>query len=105
MIKIKRLCGEVLNTRFFGKNLREEIISALSNKSEVVIDFEDVSSMSQSFADESFGKLAENIGLEDFKTKLKIINVKSEIAKLIKYVVMQRIKNKKEEEDEVAVWD
>lgn len=90
MIKIGEICGESLNTRFFGASLKNYIMDEFNNKDQVILDFSDVKSISQSFADQCFGIIVSEIGLETFQKKFKIINIKDNVAKIIKYVALKR---------------
>ena len=95
MIFVKEKFGAVLNTRDLGAKFRNLIINELDKNGEVILDFEGVRSLSQSFADESLAKLAEKIGFEDFKAEVKMINLNDDNVSVIKYVITQRIKKDK----------
>lgn len=90
MIKIAVVCGESLNTRFFGSSLKDYIMKEFNDNNKVVLDFTDVKSISQSFADQCFGIIVAEIGLESFQKNFKIINIKDNVAKMIKYVALKR---------------
>jgi hypothetical protein len=77
-------------TRPNGQELFNHISSALANpSSNVIIDFED-STPTPSFVDQSIGTLVKTLGLERFKSRVKLINVSDEIKPLIRYVVLTR---------------
>jgi len=90
MIKIADIFGESLNTRFYGASLKDLIMKEYNNDNQVILDFNNVKSISQSFADQCFGIIVAEIGLESFQKKFKIINIKDNIAKMIKYVALKR---------------
>lgn len=84
--------GTTLSSRIEGSEIREEIIKYIKDKdiSILYIDFKDIIRITQSFADEVFGKIFYSITLDEFKTKVKIINASEEIRKVIKYSIRLR---------------
>lgn len=98
MIIVEEVCGNILNTRFFGSKLKRKIKDELENyEGKAILDFSDIKSISQSFADECFGKLVIDLGKEEFKNKIDIRNISKEESKVIKYVILQRLKKDKED--------
>lgn len=62
-------------TRDHGGRVREELVAifkALPIEDRLVIDFEGIDIMSPSFADECVGKLAENLGVQTFRTRVTL---------------------------------
>jgi|Wag4MinimDraft_9_1082661.scaffolds.fasta_scaffold00299_5 hypothetical protein len=92
MIKIAEVCGESLNTRFYGASLKDYIMKRYSSRNKIILDFSNVKSMSQSFADQCFGMIVAEIGLNSFQKNFKIINIKADVGKMIKYVALKRAK-------------
>jgi hypothetical protein len=77
-------------TRPNGQALFDQLNSALSqNVSDVIIDFADLSP-TPSFVDQSIGSLVKTLGFENFKMRVKLINVSDEVKPLIKHVVLTR---------------
>jgi hypothetical protein len=80
--------GKHLGTRSAGMEMREEIIRAFDLYPQIVFDFNGVEIVSNSFADECFGKLIAFYGLEKIKSKTTFVNtspfIKSAIANAIK---------------------
>jgi hypothetical protein len=84
--------GDFLGTRFLGEEARRTITNALaSGESPVVLDFEGVRGVSHSFADECFGLLAADKGIETFKSVFRFSNLNDEIKTVIRFVVAERI--------------
>ncbi|MBR1804154.1 MAG: STAS-like domain-containing protein [Muribaculaceae bacterium] len=59
--------GTNLGTRQLGAQAREELVSLLNTSNKVVLDFEGVNVVSNSFADECLGKLLLSMSLDDIK--------------------------------------
>jgi len=83
--------GKFLGSRLLGAEIRQEIESALDAGQNVVVDCDGVKMMSHSFADESIGKLAADIGLEVFRHQIRRRNVGPEVAPILRYVIGSRI--------------
>lgn len=79
--------GTFLGTRFLGQSVREEVLSACHSFDRVVIDFEGVTEVSHSFADECFGELIEVLGPEQFRKQIRFKNAAGETASLLKLVM------------------
>jgi STAS-like domain of unknown function (DUF4325) len=56
--------GRVFSTRPRGKEIREELLESLADDDRVVISFDGVARVSQSFSDEFLGALLSDIGPE-----------------------------------------
>ena len=61
--------GENLGTRPLGKQAREELLPLLNGEDRVVLDFDGVDVVSNSFADECIAKLLLSMSLEDLKAR------------------------------------
>ncbi|MDP9750369.1 MULTISPECIES: STAS-like domain-containing protein [Thermoanaerobacter] len=92
MLKLNAF-GDILLGRELGKKVRDSIKDMLSKENKLIIDCYGVKGTSQSFADECFGRLVEEMGLENFKVKIKIQNAEPEIQSIIKYTVISRVHN------------
>ena len=75
-----------------GKQIRIELEDKLINN-EIVLDFKDVSMLTNSFIDELIGKKIKEIGLYEFKKSIHIINCNDNIKETIKFNVNSRINN------------
>lgn len=84
--------GKGLGTRFLGEEVRNAILEILCNNREytITLDFNGVSIVSHSFADECFGKLSESIGLESLRNHLRFTNYNPLIEKTIVMVINNR---------------
>ncbi len=78
-----------LDSRLSGLSARHRIEYALSNNSELVLNFEGVNHMSKVFADECFGKLV----LESPSTQIKVGTIKKANT-LIRVLIANSIKAK-----------
>lgn len=81
---------EALATRKTGQVARERLIDLLSDDDRVTIDF-GLSSISPSFADEFIGILAKDMGLNNFKSKVKLVNVSDSSKTIIRHVLNKRL--------------
>ena len=78
-----------LTTRPVGALARSRLIQALGDFGSVEIDFLN-KSLTPSFADECVGRLAEHMGLQQFKSCVKLVNVSETSKALIRHVVAAR---------------
>lgn len=76
-----------------GKQIRIELEDKLIKNNEIVLDFKDVSMLTNSFVDELIGKKIKEIGLDKFKKSIHIINCNDNIKETIKFNVNSRINN------------
>jgi len=67
--------GEFLSTRFLGKLVREKMEKVWNGYEIIYIDASGVEGMTNSFADECFGKLLQEKGISQFKEKLRFQNL------------------------------
>lgn len=82
--------GSSLGTRFLGLNIRNKILQDLNAGNRVVFDFEGVELISNSFADECFGKLLLNFDLNFIKANTTFRNLNKDIVRVVKYAIMER---------------
>lgn len=92
MIQQMSRWGTFLNNRELGREVREQLLNSAQHDITVIVDFSGVELTSQSFADEVFGKLVIEIGLENIKNKFRLANVSPDIGSVIKYVMHERWK-------------
>lgn len=78
-----------LTTRPVGAAARSQIIGLLQEHESVEIDFHN-KSLTPSFADECIGQLAAQIGLADFKSRVRMVNLSEASRPLVKHVILTR---------------
>lgn len=61
--------GENLGTRMLGADAREQLVRLMAKGEKVVLDFEGVNVVSNSFADECLAKLLLTLSLEELKQR------------------------------------
>jgi hypothetical protein len=96
-IELKSL-GPFLHTRFEAASVREKLVDAWLAGDRLTLDFNKVEMMSSSFADECFGKLAQELGIAsnelykhfDFKNVSPIIRTRIDKAFLDRKVSTER---------------
>lgn len=81
--------GQNLGTRELGIFISEYI--DFSCPENIILDFENVTVVTSSFADELIGKNVKEIGLEEFIKKIKIENATDNIKLVIKKAMMDRL--------------
>jgi hypothetical protein len=83
-IKMKGF-GSTLGTRGLGARVREHILSSLrSSTAHIVLDFDGVSVMTQSFGDELFRKLVET-GPQDEVSRVKVGRMSDDVRAVFRY--------------------
>lgn len=88
MINIKLITiGRSLGTRAQAESLRKKIVAGTL----VEFDFEGVSIVSNSFADELFGVYVQEHGLEQLLQNVRIKNTNSEVTSTIKKAIYSRM--------------
>lgn len=92
MIILFRNLGKSLGTRALGETIREETILMFKTSEKVTFDFRDIEIISNSFADECFGKMVEMFGLEYTKSKTTFVNTNEDVSFVIRKSIMDRIK-------------
>jgi hypothetical protein len=78
-------------TREVGSAVRLKLIEVIRQGQGVTIDLANKSRITPSFADELFGKLAADIGIERFRSLVQIVNVHPSVVPLIHATVARRI--------------
>ena len=72
-----------LGTRDLGAKVRNNIIEKINANDKVYLDFEGVDVVTNSFADECFSKLKDNVTLEVFKAKIAFLNTNDFVQRVI----------------------
>lgn len=75
--------GSSLGTRDLGAKVRVSIQKEIENNDKVYLDFQNVNVITNSFADECFGKLHRAISTEVFRKKVAFINANDFIQRVI----------------------
>lgn len=75
--------GTSLGTRDLGAKIRLSIQNEIEKNDKVFLDFKDVEVITNSFANECFGKLREAITTETFRNKVAFINTNDFIQRVI----------------------
>ena len=79
-------------TRRSGEALRNEIVNTINQTdSIVVIDFDKLSVVSSTFADELIGKLAVKIGFISFNQKCRLVGMNETVQAIVNRSVQQRL--------------
>lgn len=92
------LCFEIVLNKDFrslasrdaGLRLKLEIQAAMASSDVVVVNFRG-RDLTPSFADECFGALAAEVGLQQFKSKVRSKNVPPKAKALLSHVIQQRV--------------
>lgn len=82
--------GNSLGTRSLGRKIRNSVLEDLRMGNRVVFDFGGVEIISNSFADECFGKLVLDFDLSFIKANTTFKNTNKDIVRVIKYAISQR---------------
>lgn len=84
--------GATLGTRMLGSEVRGKIEKVINDGKIMILDLQGVEVVSNSFADESFGKLVYSFNNEILREKIKFINMEKFVAFTIKQVIAERKK-------------
>lgn len=92
-VKDESKCG--YGTRQAGKALKHHLLNMsnyMSNYDEhpMLIDFESIDIITSSFADEFIGRLVQEIGIDNFNSRFKIINCNEDVLGLISKAIVNR---------------
>ncbi|GAB1417212.1 hypothetical protein MASR2M117_26180 [Paludibacter sp.] len=86
IISVVYICGNTF-TNQDGMLLRDAMATSLDAHDVVVIDFHGISSISTSFINSSFGDIADQLGIDALRRRVKLVNYTSTIMSSIrKYV-------------------
>lgn len=78
-----------LTTRPVGAQARRRLLDLLDEHEAVEIDFHQ-KSLTPSFADECIGQLAAKLGMSNFRSRVKLLNVGESSRPLIRHVILTR---------------
>jgi len=83
--------GLSLATRETGRDAYLQISDAMKNPDTLVtFDFTDVITVTNSFADEVFGRLAMELGMDELRKRTRFVNISPMWAKVIRGAMDQR---------------
>lgn len=81
-----------IGSRHGGRRIRQVIENLLRDQATVSIDFNGISVISSSFADEVFGRLFVSLGPRGFMRRIEIVNAAPTVEGLIDRAILQRAK-------------
>lgn len=84
--------SKILGLRETGNRLRKIIEAAIQNNESVLLDFDEVESVSSSFADELLAKIYVEIGREKFTNHIRVKNANEFIKSIINSSIAGRLK-------------
>ncbi len=86
--------GQELATRILGKKVREVILPLINETGaeKLVLDFEGVNIVTNSFADECLAKLIYEMPFETLKSKTTFRNLNDTVRKYIAFAFQRRLK-------------
>lgn len=87
-----RQFGDFLGTRLLGADARTLVLNALSQNTDVIVDFTGVSGISVSFADEFAGKLVDETSLDVLRRRVKFRNADEAVAGIIRFALNGRLR-------------
>ena len=79
--------GKSLGTRALGNDIRNRVLNEIRSGKKVIFDFDGVTTINNSFADELLGKLVSTIKFETVREKTEIINANENIKFIIRKVL------------------
>lgn len=92
MISIKfNEYGSSLGTRQMGSKMRKKICKAISDGNTIEFDFQGVSVISHSYADEVFRKSIDILGIKEFKKSTKFLNANHFVSSTILNAIKNRL--------------
>jgi len=85
-LKVQDICGSTY-TNSDGVLLNNAVVKLLSTYETVILSFHNVSSVSTSFLNSSFGEIANEKGLDIIKQRIKITDCTSSVISMLKLYV------------------
>lgn len=83
--------GASFGNRNEAKKIRSFIEEKINMEEIIIFDFDGVELITSSFADECFGKLIQNMGLNFIRSKTKFVNTNKNIDFVIKSSINKRL--------------
>ena len=78
---------DFLGSRNAGEIIREKMDEIIAKKKLIILDFNGILSISQSFGDEIIGIYVRAFGVEHIKNNIEILNANDEIREILNFVV------------------
>ena len=78
---------EFLGSRGAGEVIRLQMDKVLNDNNNVIIDFNKIDGVTQSFADEIIGIFVRAFGVTFIKNRIKVINANENIRKILNFVI------------------
>jgi len=75
--------GSSLGTRDLAARLRTDVLSELNENDKIIFDFDGVNVVTNSFANEYFGKLISEITIDRFRDKFAFINANDFVQRVL----------------------
>lgn len=97
--KLSEISPNTLVGRDVGKKIREKIKLLIEENEKIEIDMENKTNISPSFLEEAIVLLVIDLGKENFKNKISLININLSIKTLMNNMLSKRIKRKNEEDE------
>jgi len=86
---------DFIGSRNAGEVIREKMDNIITNKQVVILDFDGILSITQSFADEIVGIYVRAFGVKYIKENIEVINANDDIKVLLNFVVKYSKKHHK----------
>lgn len=86
---------DFIGSRNAGEIIREKMDKIISEKKTVVIDFDGILSITQSFADEIVGIYVRAFGVKYIKENIEVVNASDDIRETLNFVVKYSKKHHK----------
>lgn len=88
IIKVFDIAKEdFVGSRYAGEKIRELIDYAINNNRKVVLDFDNINWISQSFGDEIIGIYVRAFGVDYIKSNIKLVNANDKIRAMLNTVI------------------
>ncbi|HKJ66358.1 MAG TPA: STAS-like domain-containing protein [bacterium] len=86
---------EYLSTEALGKSTRRQIHALWDDSYQIVCDFSQVLGMTGAFADEAFGKMLVEFGLDNYTDKIRFQNLNDVVQAVLKGTLYRRYREMK----------
>ena len=87
VIKVAQLTDtSFIGSRYSGEEIRHRIKKAIDSGSRVILDFENISGITQGFADEAIGVLIRAFGVDTVLKHVKVRNANDKVRLILNWV-------------------
>lgn len=80
------VCDEVAGGRYTGEKVRERSYEEIQKGNKVVLDFEGIELITQSFGDEIIGIFVRAFAIDFVKNNIKVVNANDKVRKILNIV-------------------